>query len=568
MIASCLCYLLLPAARLFRALSDAFFTCRKNALLAKSSSSQVGGDFAMAPRGLDQEECEGLLQQWREEGASQVLSTASEGPLVDKGLAQSSLALLMDNPGEQDAAPEDQWSSRQLSDLRAAENLEEPFPEVLGEEPLPEVEGPMWAAVPVQTGPQYADCAVLPMGALAAEQWEEDPAVVAWSIAPEPVPQEEAPIWPFAGLGQLQPPPMEIPYHGFTCFYKRRTGCKTDGCAVCYKPTRFRLLCASPVEYFRPGLELLNRDNVGLVLLLQPLVPEGLGQVSVAPLCVANTHVLYNPRRGDVKLAQMAILLAEVDKVARLSDGSHCPIILCGDLNSVPDSPLYNFIRDGELQYHGMPAWKVSGQEDFSHQLYQRKLQAPLWPSSLGITDCCQYVTSCHPKRSERRKYSRDFLLRFRFCNIAYQRPVGLVLMEGVTDTKPERPAGWAESVAEEDTSEPEPDFPRTVGTIQHCLHLTSVYTHFLPQHGRPEVTTMPLGLGTTVDYIFFSAESCENGNRIDRRLCRDGTLKLLGRLSLLSEEILWAASGLPNPFCSSDHLCLLASFGMDVTAP
>lgn len=53
-----------------------------------------------------------------------------------------------------------------------------------------------------------------------------------------------------------------------------------------------------------------------------------------------------------------------------------------------------------------------------------------------------------------------------------------------------------------------------------------------------------------------------------DRRLYQDGTLKLLGRLSLLSEEILWAANGLPNPFCSSDHLCLLASFGMEVTAP
>ena len=162
---------------------------------------------------------------------------------------------------------------------------------------------------------------------------------------------------------------------GFTCFYKRRTGCKTDGCAVCYQPTRFRLLCASPVEYFRPGLELLNRDNVGLVLLLQPLVPEGLGQVSVAPLCVANTHVLYNPRRGDVKLAQMAILLAEVDKVARLSDGSHCPIVLCGDLNSVPDSPLYNFIRDGELQYHGMPAWKV-------------RWERPLWAWLTGGLGC------------------------------------------------------------------------------------------------------------------------------------------------------------------------------------
>ena len=168
----------------------------------------------MAPRVPDQEECEGLLQQWQEEGSSQALSTVSEGLLVDKGVAQSSLALLMDHPGEHDAAAEDKWSSRQLSDLRAAENLEEPFPEVLGEEPLPEVEGPMWAAVPVQTGPQYADCAVLSVGALAAEQWEEDPAVVAWSIAPEPVPQEETPIWPFEGLGQLQSPPVEIPYHG------------------------------------------------------------------------------------------------------------------------------------------------------------------------------------------------------------------------------------------------------------------------------------------------------------------------------------------------------------------
>lgn len=193
---------------------DAFFTCRKNALLAKSSSPQVEGNFAMAPRGPDQEECEGLLQQWREEGWNQALSTASEGPLTDKGLAESSLALLMDNSGEQDAASEDKWSSRQLSDLRAAESLDQPFPEVLGEEPLAEVEGPLWAAVPVQTGPQYADCAVLPMGAMAAEHWEEDPAMVAWSIAPEPMPQEETSMWPFEGMEQLQPPPMEIPYHG------------------------------------------------------------------------------------------------------------------------------------------------------------------------------------------------------------------------------------------------------------------------------------------------------------------------------------------------------------------
>ena len=69
-----------------------------------------------------------------------------------------------------------------------------------------EVEGPMWAAVPMQTDPQYADCAVLPMGGLAADQWEEDPAVVAWSIAPKPMPQEEALIWPFEGWSSCSLP--------------------------------------------------------------------------------------------------------------------------------------------------------------------------------------------------------------------------------------------------------------------------------------------------------------------------------------------------------------------------
>ncbi|XP_009873170.1 PREDICTED: protein angel homolog 1 [Apaloderma vittatum] len=77
----------------------------------------------------------------------------------------------------------------------------------------------------------------------------------------------------------------------------------------------------------------------------------------------------------------------------------------------------------------------------------------------------------------------------------------------------------------------------------------------------------MPMGLGATVDYIFYSAEPVENGNRGGRRLYRDGALKLLGRLSLLSEDVLLLANGLPNAFCSSDHLCLLASFGLEISS-
>lgn len=32
-------------------------------------------------------------------------------------------------------------------------------------------------------------------------------------------------------------------------------------------------------------------------------------------LCIANTHLLFNKRRGDVKLAQLAVLLANIDRV-------------------------------------------------------------------------------------------------------------------------------------------------------------------------------------------------------------------------------------------------------------
>lgn len=38
---------------------------------------------------------------------------------------------------------------------------------------------------------------------------------------------------------------------------------------------------------------------------------------------------------------------------------------------------------------------------------------------------------------ADRRKYSRDFLLQFQYCDVACERPAGLALLEGVTDAKP-----------------------------------------------------------------------------------------------------------------------------------
>lgn len=147
---------------------------------------------------------------------------------------------------------------------------------------------------------------------------------------------------------------------GYDCVYKRRTGTKTDGCVVCYSTTRFTSLSVRLLEFQRHNPEVLDRDNVGIVLLLQPTTEHDEGS-RFQPICVANTHLLFNPRRGDVKLAQLAIVLAEIDNMVRLCKvkGHACEVILCGDFNSLPNTPLYQLIITGQLYYHGLPNWMV-----------------------------------------------------------------------------------------------------------------------------------------------------------------------------------------------------------------
>ncbi|XP_029114564.1 protein angel homolog 1 [Scleropages formosus] len=352
---------------------------------------------------------------------------------------------------------------------------------------------------------------------------------------------------------------------GYSCVYKQRTGAKTDGCAICYRRSSFSQVSVRLVEFFRPQIEVLNRHNVGVVLLLQPVGPSGSEAMAQGPpLCVATTHLLFNPRRGDVKLAQLAVLLAEIDDAVKpwKSKGMHCPIVLCGDFNAVPNMPLYQLITTGQLYYHGMPAWMISGQEDLSYRAHHQMLFAPLLPGDLGITRSCQYVAGHkgatqskesggveHGSRSAGRlQYSHEFLEQFRFCEAARVRPQDLETIPGVTDATPDQ-GQW------------KPNVHRFSNTLCHELNLRSAYSHYMSGTGHPEVTTMHSDFGTTVDYIFYSSGPGRHMDHRGGKLKQDVCLKLTGRLSLLSEENLWLTKGLPNDVLSSDHLFLLARF-------
>ncbi len=73
--------------------------------------------------------------------------------------------------------------------------------------------------------------------------------------------------------------------------------------------TQFTCVDSTTVEYNQPGARKLDRDNVALLVKLVPK-SEGRRSEKKKKLVVATTHLLFNLKRVDVKLAQAVVLLA------------------------------------------------------------------------------------------------------------------------------------------------------------------------------------------------------------------------------------------------------------------
>lgn len=135
---------------------------------------------------------------------------------------------------------------------------------------------------------------------------------------------------------------------------------------------------------------LFFRDNCGLIALFQPATPNA---TSDDLFCVATTHLLFSPKRGDIKLAQIQYFLAEIDRLA-LKDpnlNTYYPIIICGDLNAQPQSPLSRFLTDGHIKYDTYRCIEISGQipEQIANNRFSYQLPSnELLPSSFVTSDC------------------------------------------------------------------------------------------------------------------------------------------------------------------------------------
>nr|CAD1826700.1 unnamed protein product [Ananas comosus var. bracteatus] len=138
--------------------------------------------------------------------------------------------------------------------------------------------------------------------------------------------------------------------------YKGRSGDAKDGCAIFWKEKRFRLLEEESIDFSSIGL----RNNVAQLLVFE--VDEA------SKLVVGNIHVLFNPKRGDIKLGQIRMFLLKADALSRKWDS--IPILLAGDFNSTPDSAIYKFFSTSELNISEHDRRHLSGMDNCQFGLY------------------------------------------------------------------------------------------------------------------------------------------------------------------------------------------------------
>jgi protein angel len=139
------------------------------------------------------------------------------------------------------------------------------------------------------------------------------------------------------------------------------------------------------VEFEQPGIEILNRENVAIIAKLCLKADPSV------QFLVATTHLLYNPRRQDIRLAQVQILLAELDRHAQMTDSSgqkaYMPVILTGDFNLTDQSAPFNLITSGSLNYANLSPKTLQFNKGPTNQSNGRRLL----PVKLGISDECQH---------------------------------------------------------------------------------------------------------------------------------------------------------------------------------
>ncbi|XP_059303365.1 carbon catabolite repressor protein 4 homolog 5 isoform X1 [Lycium ferocissimum] len=151
---------------------------------------------------------------------------------------------------------------------------------------------------------------------------------------------------------------------GFKGVYQARTGDACDGCAIFWNSKLFDILHEESIEFQKFDL----RNNVCQLCVFKMNVKSSSKDMSASnseslssqSFVVGNIHVLYNPNRGDIKLGQVRLFLESAQRLSE--EWGDIPVVLAGDLNSMPQSAMYQFLTKNKLDIQMHDRKQISGQ--------------------------------------------------------------------------------------------------------------------------------------------------------------------------------------------------------------
>lgn len=152
---------------------------------------------------------------------------------------------------------------------------------------------------------------------------------------------------------------------GYNGFYLQRPD-SPDGCATFLRHS-IVVLHTEHLQLKEVGT-LSDRGNVCLIHVIK---------YQEQVLIVSNTHILYNPRRGYIKAAQLVKLFSTIAVLMARYECPGAPLICCGDYNLAPESLLHTFITHGTVSLAGVPEHLLSLQETQSRHSSASSLDVP-----------------------------------------------------------------------------------------------------------------------------------------------------------------------------------------------
>lgn len=139
---------------------------------------------------------------------------------------------------------------------------------------------------------------------------------------------------------------------GMDYIYEKK-GCKskTDGNAIFYNENKFEFLKKYFIDFnFKNGNGYEKDDILKKEMVYPSNAIFGVFRMKdkgKKKILVVNTHLLFNPKKGDLKLSMIILIkksIKEIKKVHKIED-----VFLIGDFNLVPNSMIYDYLTKNTI---------------------------------------------------------------------------------------------------------------------------------------------------------------------------------------------------------------------------